>query len=357
MSDIEHHDSHERLPIESVLDYGNREAWLQARKGGIGASESAALFGLSPFQSKFSLWLEKSGRIEPWQPTGDVAERLEWGQILEAPIIETYARRSGRQIWRFSSFCIARNPLYPAAFASPDGFIVAAPDRLAAGLAEEGLAEVKNTANVWNADGWAEGVPIYVQIQCQQQMAITGRDYDTVTALANGNKLMVWDIERSDDFIEEWRIQVETFWEDVLAGRQPDADGHERTLEALKKLHPLDNGMTIALPAEAQALWDDLVALKAALKAAGDRKDEVEAQLRVILGPHTYGLLPDGRKLSFKTISNKGHTTIVAPYTYRTMRETKEAIPQPGPPVPSTFREAADAALGIKSKSRKGRAA
>lgn len=318
------------MPVDKVIDHETRERWLAARMGGIGASESAALFGASPYHSRLSLWLEKTGRVPPWEPSPEMKEQLEWGQVFEAPIAEVYARRSRRKIWGFSSYCIAQHPAIACMFATPDRFIIEAPDRREMGLAEEGALQIKNTANTFNADGWGDGVPLHVQIQEQHELAVTAREYATVAALANGNKLMHWDIARNDEFIAELEIQCEQFWEDVLAQREPAADGHRKTIEALKRLHPRDNGKTIRLSEEAGIHWQSLRDAKAAIKEAEKKVDAADARLRQLIGPHTYALLPDGRKLSFKTTDNAGGTHVTPPYSYRTLRETKQPIPAPG---------------------------
>jgi putative phage-type endonuclease len=357
----------ERLPVEHVVDYGNRADWLAARRSGIGASESAALFGLSPYQSRFSLWLIKSGRVPEWEPEGDVAERLRWGQLLEGPIADEHALRTGRKLWRFSSFCIAQHPQLPCMFATPDGFIIEAPDRRALGLAEEGTLQIKNTANVFDPDGWSAGVPQHVQIQVQHELAVTGRDYATVATLAMGNKLMTWDVPRMDGFIEELQIQVETFWESVQSGQEPEVDGHPRTLEALKRLHPKDNGCVVNLPGGALEAWDQLRAAKEAGKAAERLQAVAEARVKAWLGPNTFGVLPDGTRLSYKTIDNPGYTNVVPPYSYRMLRQTKEPLPaerapEPPPggppelaPVPSD--DLTVARKAARKPSKKGKAA
>jgi putative phage-type endonuclease len=352
-----------RMPIETVVDYGTREAWLAARKSGIGASESAALFGLSPFQSRLSLWLVKTGRVPDWEPTGDAAERLEWGQVLEAPIAEVYQRRTGRKLWRFSSYCIAQDRDLTCMFATPDGFIIEAPDRAARGQPAEGTVQIKNTANVFDPDGWSAGVPMYVQVQVQHELAVTGRDYATVATLAMGNKLLHWDIERNDAFIAELRTQVEMFWESVLSGRQPDADGHPRTLEALKRMHPKDNGCVVDLPSEAAFAWQDLQDAKAIIKTNLKKADQAEAKLRQLMGPNTFGVLPGGLKLSLKTIDNPGGTHTQPPYNYRTLRQTKEPLPLERAPAPPELPPAPppeptdDLTKARKTKSKKGKAA
>ncbi len=348
-----------RLPVETVVDYQTREAWLAARKSGVGASESAALFDLSPFQSRLSLWLVKSGRLPDWEPTGKAAEMLFWGQKLEAPIAEVYGERSGRTLWRFSNFCIAQDPVLSCMFATPDGFIIEAPDRVAKGLASEGTLQVKNTANVYHPDSWSAGVPQYVQVQVQHELAVTGRDYATVATLAMGNELLTWDIERNEEFIAELRIQVELFWESVLSGRQPEADGHKRTLEALKRLHPKDNGCVVQLPGTAAAAWEQLQNAKSAIKAAQELADTAENRLKAWMGDNTFGVLPDGLKLSYKTIDNAGGTYTTAPYSYRVLRKTKEPLPservEPPPPPPAGTDDIATARS--KKPSKKGKAA
>lgn len=319
------------VPIDTVTDYGTREAWLAARKSGVGGSESAALFGVSKFMTKHELWLRKTGRLPDWQPDPETAERLEWGQILEGPIAEAYAKRSARVIWGgptnggLTPYCIAQHPRLGCMFATPDRFIIEAPDRRARGEVEAGALQIKNTANVYHSDSWRDGVPLYVQVQVQQEMACTGREYNTVATLANGNRLLTWDVERNEDFITELEHQVEDFWESVLADREPPIEPHPRSLEVIKRLHPLDNGKLITLPAEATRLWRRYRLFKAIEKKAHDRAEHLEAQLRALIGPNSFAELDNGELLSLKAQSRKGYTNVVGPTTYRTLSPASKA--------------------------------
>lgn len=301
--------------VDTVTDYGTREAWLQARMSGIGASESAALFDLSPWHSRLSLWLEKSGRARRDEPRGEQAERMEWGRTLEGPIAAAYEKRTGRKLWQFSDFSIAQHPRIDCMFATPDRFIIEAPDRQG-----DGELQIKNTGN---AEDWLDGPPSYVQCQVQHEMAVTGRDYAAVAVLVNGNRLMHWDVERNEAFIAELEEQCRIFWESIKTGKAPAVDGHRATLAALKRLHPLDNGEEVALPAEAAAWWEQVQSIKGAKKAAEDDAEAAEAQLRAMIGPNSFGRLPDGRLLSLKHTSVKARVQEVEAYTYRTLREVK----------------------------------
>ena len=66
------------------------------RRKGIGASEAAAALGVCPWKSRFQLWAEKTGKADP--PDLDAVEAVEWGDILEAVICETFAKRTGRRV-------------------------------------------------------------------------------------------------------------------------------------------------------------------------------------------------------------------------------------------------------------------
>lgn len=316
--------------LQLVTDYGDRGTWLRARHHGIGASESAALFDLSPSQSRFSLWAKKIGS-EPVEddPTEEEellaledprAERMEWGHLLEGPIAAQYERRTGRKLWSFSDFCIAQHPRLACMLATLDRFVIEAPDRRRQALPEEGVLEIKNSGNV---EAWRDGPPQYYLCQVQHQLAVTGRAYGTLVVLLGGNRLRWWDIERNELFITELEEQCAEFWEDVQHKRRPAVDGKKATIEALKKLHPLDNGNTVELEAEAAKWWQQLAEAKDAIKAAEKSKDEAEAKLREAIGDATFGKVPGGLTISLKTTANAGYTSVVAPYSYRTLREVK----------------------------------
>lgn len=301
----------------NLVRYDSREAWLAARSQSIGASESAALFGLSPDnrESEFSLWAKKTGQIQP-----DETERewLQWGQILEGPIAEEYARRSGHELWTPPTpWCVAVHPRLPFLTATVDRWIINA-----TGRATRGDLEIKNVS-VFNSD-WKKDVPLYVQAQVQHQLAVTGFEWAVVAALIGGNKLETREIERDKDFIAELEAKAEEFWGKVQRKEEPKVDGKEATTRALKALHPNDNGETVDLGANGAFLWGALEFEKVSMKEAEEKVKDAENRLKAAIGPATFGKLPDGRVLSCRTTSRKGYTSVVKPTTYRTLRLEKE---------------------------------
>lgn len=301
--------------VESGLvltDYEDRERWLAARASGIGASESAALFGCSPWETAVSLWAKKTGKVEAPEIDG---EWITWGQLLEDAIAKRYQQVTGQTIWQPPSpFSVAVHPRIQIMRATPDRWVIEAPGREG-----PGLLQIKNT-NAFKGHDWDEGVPDFIQVQVQHEMAVTGRAWASVAVLIGGCEFRHFPVERNDVFIAELEAQCLWFWGFVERDEQPPIDSSARTLETIKRLHPKDNGETITLPDEAIEWWAALEKAKADEKAAKEAKTIAEIRLKDAIGDATYGMLGDGRRLALKTIPNPGYTNVVEPYTYRTLR-------------------------------------
>lgn len=303
--------------IANLIDYEDRPRWLAARNSGVGASESSALFNASPWDTVVSLWAKKTGKIAEPEMSG---EWLTWGSLLEAPIAKAYAERTGRQIWQGSPFAVAVHPDVPIMRATPDYLVISAPGR-----DSRGVLQVKNT-NAFKAHDWDDGVPQHIEIQVQHELAVTGFKWGSVAVLVGGCELRHFDIERNDDFIGELVKQVEWFWGYVENDVQPSVDGSARTLDTLKKLHPSDDGSEIALPDEAIQWWEELCEVRALESQIRKNKPEIEIRLLNAIGKATFGKLPDGRRISCKTIARAAYA--VEANTYRTMKLDKEDKPK-----------------------------
>lgn len=305
------------MPEVELRRYESREDWLASRTSTLGASESAALFGLTPEgrESEFSLWAKKTGLV----PEQDLDfEWIEWGQILEEPIAQRYAKRTGHVLWTPPTpFCVAVHPRLPFLTATIDRWIVQA-----AGHDDRGDLEIKNVG-AFNSD-WRDGkdlaLPLYVQAQVQHQLAVTGFGWAVVAALVGGNSLKTIEVERNPEFIAELEAKAEEFWGRVQRKEAPAVDGTTATSKALKRLHPADSGETIELADEARSLADGLEEAKAEKETAESHIQEAENKLRAMLGAATFGTLPDGRVVSLKTTERKGYTMTVNPSKFRTLK-------------------------------------
>lgn len=297
--------------------YATRDEWLAARNFSVGASESATLFGLSPESrdSAYSLWARKAGMVSP---DNDNHEWLEWGLLLEEPIAQAYAKRTGHVLWTPPTpWCVAVHQKYPFMTATVDRWIIEAEGRTG-----RGDLEIKNVSafnHDWKQDGCID-VPLYIQAQVQHQLACTGFEWAQVAALVGGNHLEIVPVERNDRFIAELEAKAVEFWRMVETKTPPPIDGKEATTRALKALHPDDNGETVPLDDEAEGVAERLEEQIAAAKAAKGEAKRLENILRERIGKNTFGSLPHGRIVSLKTTSRNGYTSNVAPTTYRTLK-------------------------------------
>ena len=60
----------------AIIPVRDESHWHELRASSIGGSDVAALLGISPYKSKWQLWMEKSGKLE--------AEDLSYNTAVQA---------------------------------------------------------------------------------------------------------------------------------------------------------------------------------------------------------------------------------------------------------------------------------
>ena len=210
-------------PYEEIrVPDGDREAWLEVRRHGIGGSDVAAMMGLSPYRTPYETWAEKSGLIE----SPDISDKpsVMWGNILEPVIGDHYkSLHPDRTVKRLNAVC--RSKERPWAQASLD-YEVKDPDL------GWGILEIK-TAGARRADQWDEGVPLYYLTQVTHYMSVTGRPFADVAVLIGGNDYREYRVMRDEDDIRAVDEAVDAFWKRVENGDAPDVGGSVTESQAL----------------------------------------------------------------------------------------------------------------------------
>lgn len=267
-------------------------AWHDARRQGVTASEIAAVLGLSPYESPFSLhWRKKYG----WQT--DDNEFMAAGRLLEDSIAGWWYLENadpGDPAIRVCPAGLYAHPDRPWQIATPDRLVrYVKPDRPGV-FALGSLLECKWVAYSW--DGWGEpgtsDVPVHYQAQCLWQMDVLGVDTVYLAALGPGG-FRAYTIRRDEKDLRAMRAAGLKFWGDVQAGRAPDVDGSMATLDALKRLHPDVGTEPLEVPVELAETYRRARALR---KRADQLVDSCEARLRLMLGSD-YGRAVVGKKL------------------------------------------------------------
>jgi putative phage-type endonuclease len=288
----------------------SREAWLDDRLTGIGASESPIVLGLSPFKSLFQLWAEKTGEA----PRDDADnEPAEWGLRLERPICEAFAERTGRRVSLWPPYSLVRHEELHWLVATPDAVQTDA-------NRGHGLVQIKTTS-AFNAADWSDGPPLFYQVQCQHELHVTGFEWGTLCVLIGGQKLRTYDYELNPKFIAALLPKLEAFWRSVVDRVPPPVDGSLATARVLARLHPYDNGETVMLPQDALEWTVQRQEAIEQIEAAEAIKTEMDNRLKAAIGDATFGLLADGSRWSWKTQNRRGYT--VEPTTCRVLRKLK----------------------------------
>ncbi|NHZ38575.1 YqaJ viral recombinase family nuclease [Massilia aquatica] len=258
------------LRLVSTKDL-SRNDWLNVRKGGIGSSDAAAAVGLNPYQSQLELWMIKTSRDAklPKVDPNDETSPMYWGSLLEPIVAAHYTKRTGNKVRRINS--VLQHP------DSDRRWMLANLDYVIVNGGDAQILECK-TAGEFGARLWKDGVPEYVQLQVQHQLAVTNKIAADVCVLICGQEIRVHRIERDDALINRLIELEQKFWMYVETDTPPPADGSESAATALKCLYPSDSGNTLDFvgDTEMSSTFSDLVAIRADIEA----REKLEAELK-----------------------------------------------------------------------------
>lgn len=265
--------------------------WLKARQQGLGASDAAASVGLNPYQSQLELWMQKTGR-QPLEASASVEgdalddSPLHWGTVLEPIVAEHYARKTGAKVRRVNA--ILQHAEHP--------FMLANLDRQVIGDEQVQILECKTTGQ-YGAKLWKDGVPEYVQLQVQHQLAVTGFQAADVAVLLAGHQFKVYRIQRDEALIEKL-IQLEAvFWQRVQQDSPPPADASASSARALQWLYPADSGHTVDFSENPtlNAHFNELVAIRAQIQALSEGEAGHKHAIEQAMGEASIAQFSQGR--------------------------------------------------------------
>jgi putative phage-type endonuclease len=292
-----------------VEEYRTEREWLAVRRTALGASEAAAVLGVSPYKGPMSLFAEKLELGEPEART----EAQEWGLVMEPKMAERYVRDTGHVLRDPGRYTLRRSGAVPWMVATLDREIVQAD-----GQSVPAVLEMKLRSYV-KPGAWEDEPPVDVLVQVQHQLAVTGWAWAAVTVLIGYHTFRRFVVPRHEAFIAKLIPAEAAFMERLRTKTPPPADGTEATRAVLRALYPRETpGLVVDLPAEAMAWDQDLLDAKAELARWGEIKHAAENKLRAALADAETGVLPNGAIYTYTAAERAGYT--VAPTVVRTLR-------------------------------------
>jgi putative phage-type endonuclease len=265
----------------------SRDAWLDVREGGIGSSDAAAAVGLNPYCSALELFLIKTGQdaeLDKVDPNDDTSPMF-WGTLLEPMVAAAYTKRTGNKVRRINA--VLQHPKHSWMLANIDREVIGADDVQ--------ILECK-TAGMNGAKLWRDGVPEYVQLQVQHQLAVTGKQAADVASLICGQELRVYRIQRDDELIERLIEREAEFWHRVETRQAPEPDGSDSAGQALRALYPRDTGTTLDFSGDLEKakLFSHLLDAREALTKAETSEAELKQLVQQAMGDATKAIFDAG---------------------------------------------------------------
>ncbi|MFE7360697.1 YqaJ viral recombinase family nuclease [[Kitasatospora] papulosa] len=281
--------------------------WHAARAAGIGGSEIAAVMGISPYESRFSLWHRKQGLIAPVEES----EEMYWGKVHEPGICARFAALH-------PELFVSMAPTYadaehPWMIANPDRLIVPAPrtDR---------PVEIVEAKTARDEHGWGEPgtdvIPVHYRAQCLWYMRVLRVTRCHVAVLIAGSEYREYVIQYDAAEADLMVTAGAEFMRTVRQHERPDIDGHAATFQTIKALPEGQDDIDIEVTAAAR---DRYFAALAAAKDADEEKraaaglllDEIGTGRRAVCERRTVATrtVRDGRTHSLQPARNRSTTS------------------------------------------------
>jgi len=286
--------------------------WHERRRRAIGASEVAAIMGLSPWQTPLQVWAQKVQGLRTEQTPA-----MEWGLRLEPAVRARYAEDIAPERVEYVQERV-EHPSLPLA-ATLDGVRVRAdgdPWR---------VVEIKTTSER-SAGHWAEGVPDYYIVQVQAQLMCASQRWATIEGadvplLVGGRDYSVHEVEPSQRAQDRIARAVEAFWREFVETETPPP-AQASDADIIAELAD-DLGTGIRLSDDLADLVVRAQDLRAQERELAAERRQLEAEIKTALGEAdaSYGLLPDGRCVSWRWQERRGYT--VQPSRSRVLRVLK----------------------------------
>jgi putative phage-type endonuclease len=255
--------------------------WHAARRNGLGASEIAAVVGLSPFESPFSLWHRKKGNIPGPDPSNPL---FYWGHALEPVVAQKFAEQHPEFKLGHQGTC--SHSERPWQLANLDRSL-----HFGNTVEPDAVLEIKTTryGDNWGPSG-SDQIPIHVRCQVMQQMDVFDAPYAWVAVLIGGNDYREYRIDYDPEDAIALREAGAAFWASIEADDEPPIDATWETYEAVRELHPEIDCEDVPID---PVLYESYAQSKAIAEAANDAHRQAKSALLKAMGNARRALVND----------------------------------------------------------------
>ena len=204
----------------------DREHWLSLRAQDLTSTDIAALFGMSPYKTKFELWHEKkSNEIVRIAQNA----KMTWGTRLEASIAEGIAEDRDWCVRPFKEY--VRDDELRIGSSFDYRIITSAAGRAAAAPGidspDDAILEIKTVDALAFRNGWTVTddfieAPAHIELQVQHQLLVSGLSVAYIGVLIGGNDVRILQRKADDGVHAAIRAKAAEFWRSIADNTPPD---------------------------------------------------------------------------------------------------------------------------------------
>lgn len=251
------------------------DGWLEERRKSVGASEVAAVMGLSPYNTALDVYKSKQGVDRYFDPL------LSFVGHASEPIMHEWVEKfSGVPVTLEDAF-MARSIEYP--------FLHASFDRVSR---DPFTTWQMKTAHFYTGHKWDEGIPTDIRVQVQAEMLVAGTQRAAVVVWIGGREFRLFWEDRDDKFIKGHMLPaLTTFWEMVQNGEPPQVS----TVAEVNQI--VTEERATELSESAFETLERITVLNSDIKAQEEERDALKVVLAHYVGSADT-LTVDGQKVA-----------------------------------------------------------
>lgn len=260
--------------MAQVFKTDNKKDWLELRAKDITSTEISALCDSNPYTSEFELYHRKK--------EGDLGEipdnmPMKWGRRMEPVIAQAVKEDFGLDIRRLG--CYMRHDEEPNMGSSFDYEIINHEDG-------PGILEIKNVAyNVFKEQWTEEQAPDHIELQFQQQLEISGKEWGVIAAFVGFGQIVLYTRKRDHEMGKNMRRLISAFWKRI-EDCNPPAPNFDLDSDYIIAIHS-SAGDAIADHSSDQNLTNMVIEYKAvgeSLKEYEGRRKAIKAEFFSLVG-------------------------------------------------------------------------
>lgn len=223
-------------------------AELQERRKYLGASESAAAIGESPWYSQLELYQSKKGVAPPIETTLPMMI----GTALEPICLEMFERERGVTVEGRQQQCVDEK--HPWRRCTLDGWVAA----------ERAIVEAKTSGDYkgWGEQGTDE-IPLHYLYNVAHSFLAVPAALKAIFPVIIGRSFRIYEVQRNDELCQLVDLAERAFWNDYVL---KDLAPPPRNREDLKILYPRSLGITKLTTPEINVALQSLVETKEKIK-------------------------------------------------------------------------------------------